>query len=895
MTTVSVNGGSNGAIAAATLSGGSGSFTTTYLWASGTTSVVTQNVLTQSNLKAGNYTLTVYDTVGASRSYVYAVPQNAVISIGGSITNVTVNAASTGSIKFGDPALLQRYSFDGSLTGDGSLNLALQNTASTLGTPTYAAGPVANTQSLVVPAGKYLQLPYATSLDFKNTVPFSMGGWSLISASASSNAHVMSNLSASSTNGIDWYTWSNGTNVASYVNNSLIGGDYALSSNAYGRWVHFWMTYDGSNMRMYESGTLKATGALTSDFSSASPWTLCICMKTSAQTLTGRVSDVRFYTGVVTPTVAMAAIPAATPITGGTGTYTSSIWSSSAGATQNLPANMSDKTALKAGTYSVLVTDSATATASKSYTLTENAVITTTRGTVTNVVINGGSTGAISSTIASGGTGSYTYTWSGTTTSTLTQNASAQSGLKAGTYTVVVGDSAGAPTVTQVYTVTQNPVITITPGAITHVSINGQSTGQINTTIVNGGSSSFVSYIWTATNGGTPGQAATLAPRTLLHAGTYTLVVTDSVGGTATYVYTVTENPVLTLTLTSINHANDAGLGSITATAGGGTNVYTYSWTSTGTTATPITTSTANATGLDAGTYTLTLIDSAGATVAKSTTILRRQTITFPTTTDASTFGTSSSTSGLYTVFGSPDSASGAGAAYIYVSNGTTWSLQQRLVPSDPVSNAKFGFSVSISGDYCIVGSYNNNCAYVFIRSGTTWTQQAKITSTDSVSGDQFGFSVAIDDVYCCVGANLVGAQDTGALYIFKRTFTSWAPVEKRVASDASTNDRLGSAIAMSGLTIVAGAAGWDQKSPSVIDSGAAYVFCSSDNGVTWPQQSRLVASVPQASSGFGTAVAIDRDYAVVGSSTVGTTGAIYVFTRSGITWAQQSVILPTD
>ena len=55
-----------------------------------------------------------------------------------------------------------------------------------------------------------------------------------------------------------------------------------------------------------------------------------------------------------------------------------------------------------------------------------------------------------------------------------------------------------------------------------------------------------------------------------------------------------------------------------------------------------------------------------------------------------------------------------------------------KLVASDAAANDEFGYSVSISGDYKIVGAFGNDdvgsnsgSAYIFVRSGTSWSQQA--------------------------------------------------------------------------------------------------------------------------------------------------------------------------
>ncbi|MDP6297771.1 MAG: FG-GAP repeat protein, partial [Candidatus Marinimicrobia bacterium] len=106
--------------------------------------------------------------------------------------------------------------------------------------------------------------------------------------------------------------------------------------------------------------------------------------------------------------------------------------------------------------------------------------------------------------------------------------------------------------------------------------------------------------------------------------------------------------------------------------------------------------------------------------------------------------------------------------------NNTTWTQQQRLVHPDPGlttgggSSDYFGNSVSISGNYIIVGTPNDNedanqagAAYIFTRSNTSWSSPEQIVASDAAASDQFGNSVAIDGDYAIVGA--YGDDDAGS------------------------------------------------------------------------------------------------------------------------------------
>ena len=108
------------------------------------------------------------------------------------------------------------------------------------------------------------------------------------------------------------------------------------------------------------------------------------------------------------------------------------------------------------------------------------------------------------------------------------------------------------------------------------------------------------------------------------------------------------------------------------------------------------------------------------------------------------------------------DNGSDSGSAYIFMRSGSTWSQQAKLLPSDGAADDRFGTSVSISGDYAIVGTpfdddngTDTGSAYVFVRSGSTWSQQAKLLPSDGAAEDFFGSSVSISGDYAILGCLL--------------------------------------------------------------------------------------------------------------------------------------------
>ena len=231
-------------------------------------------------------------------------------------------------------------------------------------------------------------------------------------------------------------------------------------------------------------------------------------------------------------------------------------------------------------------------------------------------------------------------------------------------------------------------------------------------------------------------------------------------------------------------------------------------------------------------------------------------------------FGSSVAISGDTIVIGARDEESSAtggsddnsefdsGAAYVFVLDGTTWTQQAFLKADNAGADDEFGGSVAISGDTIVVGASledsefggndnsasNAGAAYVFVRNGITWSQQAMLKGDNTEGNDRFGTSVAISEGLIVVGADredgsLIGGgydntvSSSGAVYLFRRSGTTWNQRQYLKASNAESNDNFGGAVAVSEGTLIVGAIREDSNAidnPANNDesaAGAAYIF----------------------------------------------------------------------
>lgn len=242
-----------------------------------------------------------------------------------------------------------------------------------------------------------------------------------------------------------------------------------------------------------------------------------------------------------------------------------------------------------------------------------------------------------------------------------------------------------------------------------------------------------------------------------------------------------------------------------------------------------------------------------------------------------------------------------SGGGYVFVRSGTGWREQAKLTVGELWLD-RLGASVAISGDTAVVGapasggSPVTGAVYVFVRDGSTWSLQANLTGADAAQNDLFGQSVAISGDTLVVGSpeNFDPFTETGSAYVFARNGTNWGQMAKLVASDGARADEFGTAVAMDGDTIVVGARGDDDRG---LSSGSAYVFVC--DGTNWVEQQKLTASDTARSDVFGSSVAIRGDSVVVGapghSERGSEAGAIYVFVRNGTVWNLQQEFVADD
>jgi hypothetical protein len=261
-------------------------------------------------------------------------------------------------------------------------------------------------------------------------------------------------------------------------------------------------------------------------------------------------------------------------------------------------------------------------------------------------------------------------------------------------------------------------------------------------------------------------------------------------------------------------------------------------------------------------------------------------------------FGYSSAISSNYAIVGCrfEDDAGGLQSGKAYIFNTTTGALLHTLDNPNSGSGANeyFGSSVGVFGNYAVVGAPGTTLGgKVCVFNATTGALLRTIINPDpdsNASGDNFGFSLGISGDYIIVGASgedttgeSTTATNSGIAYIFNvatgaLVHTLINPSNGPVGTAA--NDGFGAAVAISGNYAIVGAYGEDGYDAA--DSGIAYIFNVATGALVYTLDNPNAYGTGT-SDYFGESVAISGNYAIVGvraedDATGLSSGKAYIF-----------------
>jgi hypothetical protein len=195
-----------------------------------------------------------------------------------------------------------------------------------------------------------------------------------------------------------------------------------------------------------------------------------------------------------------------------------------------------------------------------------------------------------------------------------------------------------------------------------------------------------------------------------------------------------------------------------------------------------------------------------------------------------------------------------------------------KILPNDTNRDQEFGHSVSVSGNYAVVGTIEDDengvlagAVYIFKHSTNGWMQTQKLFGNDTDANDGFGYSVSMDSNRLVVGANIIdtgGLTNAGAVYIFALNDGIWAQVDKLIANTPTADARFGTAVSLYADNLVIGSPGINN------DTGSAYIFTYDNGTMQWTQGDTLLDNNSLINDKFGISVSIYEDRVLVGADT---------------------------
>lgn len=234
------------------------------------------------------------------------------------------------------------------------------------------------------------------------------------------------------------------------------------------------------------------------------------------------------------------------------------------------------------------------------------------------------------------------------------------------------------------------------------------------------------------------------------------------------------------------------------------------------------------------------------------------------------------------------------GAVYVLRLVAGVWLEEQVLTATVPAVGDHFGQAMALVGNVAVIGAPSplfgtEGSVHIFRYNGTLWLHEQELTGL----GNALGAAVALEGNRLVVGepgAYVAGGpagNHAGEVQVFEYDGATWNLSHTLVASDPDAFDRLGTAVAISGNTILAGAPGEGDNQLGVWFVGATYVF--EFDGVNWNQVQKLRAINGSDNSQFGLEVVLQGDVAAIGAPWKDyNAGAAYVFRRVAGVWQQE-------
>lgn len=164
---------------------------------------------------------------------------------------------------------------------------------------------------------------------------------------------------------------------------------------------------------------------------------------------------------------------------------------------------------------------------------------------------------------------------------------------------------------------------------------------------------------------------------------------------------------------------------------------------------------------------------------------------------------------------------------------------------------------------------------------------------------ERFGAALAASGRWLLVGApddDTAGGNEAGSVFVFELVDGRYVAHSRLTASDGAGGDGFGYALAIDGDTAVVGA--WTDSLPAGSGAGSSYVFALT--GADWTQVGKLTAPDGATGDAFGAALSLSGDVLLVGAPfddlpSLADAGSAHLFLRSGDSWTFATKLVAPD
>jgi hypothetical protein len=235
------------------------------------------------------------------------------------------------------------------------------------------------------------------------------------------------------------------------------------------------------------------------------------------------------------------------------------------------------------------------------------------------------------------------------------------------------------------------------------------------------------------------------------------------------------------------------------------------------------------------------------------------------------------------------DGANSSGSVYEFEWDGTAWNQVAKYLPTDPNPGKNYGVALKLDGDRLFVGAPGDDdvpgsggAVYIYQRSGSTWTFQQKLIPTSPFDGGrQMGYAFAVDGNTLVVGGPYWINITPGEAYVYEFDGTSWSKTQDLVPSISQPSDRFGMGVAVTGDWILGS---------SLLNEGTVFAF--QKIGTTWVEQQVIAPNGLGQFARFGAEMVTQPNLAVIAApgddvGTEGTEGSVFFYHLSDGVWSK--------